>query len=692
MKKLSLILFYFLIFSATLNAEDTKSVLDSQPEILFNYDSIKKKQERLKLKVDFNKAVLLLEQGEYYDAIELFKKTREVLKVPSILNLGVAHYKLMELEKDKSSQRYKKLKRNVLIYFGEVYNIKEAAYSHTYAFMSSAFYLYMVTKDDKYLKEIVVASKKPKSLDEHAKGLVVDTYIKLKQYDDALDTLNSMEFPSELKKALLYIKTRQMEMARLSLERSFETTVNQNTSNKILWFMLFRALKANNLDDLQEIIDKIIDKKRVFRSNKELPLKIFFNRDKFTPQEHLEMVTKFNFDKKVEFLFYFSPFIFSDNDEVFYDSSKGFIFKDEDNLASLQDMVDYNNQFIKLIKEDPIVRRYELEKLLTKDTKSYVYYNLGLASAQIGDYHSAYKYFIQAYKLNPGNKVYGVMTLIAAKKVKIKVSQREYIEQNIMASNGMYKYFGQKLYKMFIMNIQDKKDQKTQEKRYKDDISLRYKNTVFFKALAFLDEMEKGEVKIEGNLFFEDHGKDPLVYLLKLVQKRENETQYQYIARIQNEIPLKINDNFLDGSQIVTQFYIEVLQGVGLLHKADLNIIGSQKPSYLRTKALNELYHGDPELTIKILNYLKDKYKLEDKYTLYMEVAAFLELGKYNDALVTIELIRAILKDEGANFLIGVQLLQDLKLKSAKLYFTNEYNDSFLDFQLENFDDYLETL
>ncbi len=692
MKKLSFSLFYLLIFTAFLNAADTKSVLDSQPEILFNYDTIKQKQERLKLKVDFNKAVLLLEQGEYYDAIELFKKTREVLKVPSILNLGVAHYKLMEMEKDKSSQRYKKLKRNVLIYFGEVYNIKEAAYSHTYAFMSSAFYLYMVTKDDKYLKEIVVASKKPKVLDEHAKGLVVDTYIKLKQYDDALDVLNSMMYPSELKTALLYMKTRQLERARVSLEKAFENTVNQNTSNKILWFMLFRALKANNLDELQETIDKIIDKKRVFRSNKELPLKIFFNRDKFTPQEHLEMVTKFNFDKKVEFLFYFSPFIFSDNDEVFYDSSKGFIFKDEDNLASLQDMVDYNNQFIKLIKEDPIVRRYELEKLLTKDTKSYVYYNLGLASAQIGDYHSAYKYFIQAYKLNPGNKVYGVMTLIAAKKVKIKVPQREYIEQNIMSSNGMYKYFGQKLYKMFIVNIKDKKDQKTQEKKYKNDISLRYRNTVFFKALAFLDEMEKEEVKIEGNRFFEDHGKDPLVYLLKLVQKRENETQYQYIARIQNEIPLKINDNFLDGSQIVTQFYIEVLQGVGLLHKADLNIIGSQKPSYLRTKALNELYHGDPELTIKILNYLKDKYKLEDKYTLYMEVAAFLELGKYNDALVTIELIRAILKDEGANFLIGVQLLQDLKLKSAKLYFTNEYNDSFLDFQLENFDDYLESL
>ena len=692
MKKTIYLIFLFVLSNILMAAP--KSVLDSQPELLNKFDSIKKQQERLNLKVDFNRAVLLLEQGEYYDAIELFKRTRQVLKVPSILNLGVAHYKLMEQEKDKKSDRYKKLKKNVLIYFGEVFNIKEAAYSHTYSFMSASYYLYEITLDEKYLKEIVLASKKPKNLDEHSKRLVVDTYIKLKQYKDAITMLNSMKYPHELKRALLYIKVRDMERARLSLDKALDETVNQNTYNKILWLMVFRALKDNNLEDLEEVVDKIIERRRVFKSNKELPLKIFFNRQKYTPAEHLATVRKFNFDKKVEYLFYFSPFIFSDNEEVFYDSSKGFIFKDDQNLESLQDMVDYNNEFLSLVKKDPIERRFELEKLLKKDTKSYIYYNLGLSSAQIGDYHTAYKYFFQAYKLNPGNKVYGVMTLIAAKKVKIKVPNREYIEQNVMSRDGMYVYFGQKLYRMFISAVEENKKDKKKKKsiKVKEDISVTYKNTIFYKALVFLEDMEKDKVELEGNVFFEDYDKDPLVYLLKLVQKRENETQYQYITRIQNQIPLKINDNFLDGSQIVTQFYIEVLQGVGLLHKADLNKLGSQNPSYLRTKALNELYHGDPGLSVKILNYLRDKYRLEDKYTLYMEVASYLELGQYSDAIVTIELVKAILKDEGANFLIGVQLLQDLKLRSAKQYFTNEYNDSFIDFKLENFDDYLESL
>lgn len=688
MKKFLFIIFFFYSFVYA----ETQTVLDSQSEILFNYDSLKKKQERLNLKVDFNKAVLLLEEGEYYEAIELFKKTREVLKVPSILNLGVAHYKLMEEEKDKTSDRFKKLRKNVLIYFGEVFNIKEAAYSHTYAFMSAAYYLYEITKDDKYLKEIVLASKKPKNIDEHAKRLVVDTYIKLKQYEDALNSLNSMKFPNEIKRALLYVKLRNYENASLSLEKAIENTVNQNTYNKILWIMAFVSLKDNNIDALKETIDKISERKRIFKTNKELPLKIFFNRHKYTPEEHLSMVTKFNFDKRVEFLFYFAPFIFSDNEEVFYDSSKGFIFKDRQNIESLQDMVVYNNQFLNLIKKDPIERRYELEKLLDKDTKSYVYYNLALASAQIGDYHTAYKYFYQAYKLNPGNKVYAAMTLIAAKKVKIRVDDIEYIEQNILSYDGMYKYFGKRLYKLFISTINEKTEKKIVVKKEEDDLSFQYKDTVFYNALMFLDDMVHDEIKIDENIFFEDYDKDPLVFLLELVQKREDETQYQYIKRIQENIPLKINDNFLDGSQIVTQFYINVLQGVGLLHKADLNKLGSQNPSYLRTKALNELYSGDADLTVRILNYLRDKYKLEDKYTLYMEVAAFLELGKYNDALVTIELIKAVLKDESANFLIGVQLLQDLKLKSSKQYFTTEYNDSFIDFKLEKLDDYLESL
>ena len=39
-------------------------------------------------------------------------------------------------------------------------------------------------------------------------------------------------------------------------------------------------------------------------------------------------------------------------------------------------MVEYNAKFLKIVKDDPIIRVVELKKMLTKDTKSYIFYNL----------------------------------------------------------------------------------------------------------------------------------------------------------------------------------------------------------------------------------------------------------------------------------------------------------------------------
>ena len=85
-------------------------------------------------------------------------------------------------------------------------------------------------------------------------------------------------------------------------------------------------------------------------------------------------------------------------------------------------------------------------------------------------------------------------------------------------------------------------------------------------------------------------------------------------------------------------------------------------PSYLRTKALTDLHFNASDETIKILDYLRLEYNLEDKYSMYLMVAALLEAGRYNDASVQISLIRAILNDDGADFLTAVQLIQELKI------------------------------
>ncbi len=206
------LLISILIFSISLFAK--QDLIDSQPEILFKYDQLKKNQEKFKLQVEFNKAILLLEQEEYKKAIIILKNTSKIIKVPSFLNIGIAYYKL---------KQYK----NALLYFENIYNYNEASFLNTYSYLASCYYLYEIKNDKKYLEKIVNITKKYKKISEHSKRILVDTYILLKNYEKALKILDSMKFPMNLKKAILYLKIKDYKKAELFLEQSKEKTFNQ---------------------------------------------------------------------------------------------------------------------------------------------------------------------------------------------------------------------------------------------------------------------------------------------------------------------------------------------------------------------------------------------------------------------------------------------------------------------------------
>jgi tetratricopeptide (TPR) repeat protein len=644
-----------------------KDLIESQPEILFQFDKLKKSQENLSLQVDFNKAVLLLSKNQYKRSIEIFEKTAKILEVPSFLNIGIAYYKLNSID-------------NAIVYLNKIYENELNANDNTFSYISSCYYLYQISKDNKYLDTIIKVTKKFKNLSEHSKRMLADTYIILKEYNKSLKVLNSMDYALDLKKALLHLKLKNYKEADILLKRAKETTVNPNTLNKVLWFSVFTDLKSNNLEQLKDNLDLINENKQTFKTNIELPLEIYFNKNKYTPKEYLNSVVNFKSQRKVDFIYYFAPFIFSDTQEIIYDSAKGFLFNSEDNINSLNEMVEYNAKFLEIVKDDPILRVVKLKKLLKKDTKSYVYYNLGLSYAQINDFHNAYKYFEKAYKLNPGNKLYASMSLITAKNLKIKVKDKDYIETTIKSKKGLYNYFGKELYKLFI-NPEYKIEYK----------ALSYENTIFYKAIGFLQKLEEG-VSLSSHPLLNEYHKDPLIYLIRLVQREKNENDFAYYSRLQDNIPLNLNNNFLEGPLIVTKYYVDILKGLGLFANADLKMTTKHSPSYLRTKALTDLHFNASDETIKILEYLQIEYNLEDKYSMYLMVAALLESGRYNDASVQISLIKAILNDSGADFLTAVQLIQDLKISSAKRYIVEPYLDSLIDFKLIGFDEYLESL
>jgi tetratricopeptide (TPR) repeat protein len=642
-------------------------VIESQPEIIFQFEKLKKTQENLALQVDFNKAVLHLSKNEYNEAIELFKKTAKILEIPSYLNIGIAYYKLNSVD-------------NAIVYLNKIYEKEENSKIHTFSYMSACFYLYQISKDNKYLDTIVKISKKFTDLSEHSKRMLADTYIILKEYENALSILETMDYAMDLKKALIYIKLKEYEKANLLLKKAKENNVNPNTIDKILWFQSFTNLKLNNLEQLKETLDEINTRKNTFKANSELPLEMYFNQNKYTSKQYLDSVLKFDESRKIDFIYYFAPFIFSDSQEIIYDSQKGFIYNQKENIINLEEMVEYNAQFLKIVKDDPIIRVVELKKMLTKDTKSYIFYNLALSCAQINDFNNAFKYFEKAYKLNPGNKLYSSMYLITANRLNIKIQDKDYIETTIKNENGLYNYFAKEIYRLFINS-----------KFTFADKPLNYESTIFYKAIDFLKSMNENK-DISNHMLLDEHFKDPLTFLIRLIQRKENENDFSYFARLQDSLPLTLNDNFLEGPLVITRYYVDILKALGILPNADLRISGGKSPSYLRTKALSDLYLGSPDETIKTLEYLQSEYKLEDKYTMYLIVAALLEAGRYNDASLQISLIKAILNDQDADFLTAVQLIQELKISSAKQFLNNSYLDSLIDFKLIGFDEYLESL
>ncbi len=655
-----------------LNAKEDK-VVESQPQILFEHKKLTTQQEKRELIVKFNTAVLYLEKKQYLKAITLFKESSKILKIASFLNIGIAYYKL-------DSQK------NSYLYLKKIYDLKELQYNDKYSYFSAAYYLYKITKNKKYINEITKIGAKSKRLNEHEKMLVVDTLILQKRYKYALELLNESKNPSKLKAALLNIKLKDYTKAKINLELALTKAKGDNNKNDILWLKVYRDLISNDLPNLSEDIMQIEERKKIFYSNKKMKIELFFNKDKFSSKEYFDKITKFSLDRKLDFVYYFAPFIFEDYTKIDIDSIKSFIIKDKNSINELNMMVKYNADFLKIIKLDPIQRVQVLQKMIEVkyDTNPYEYYNLGLAYAQIYDYNNAYKNFKKAYSLEHGNKLYSVMTILTAKKMNytINKTEKDFMVKNVLSKNGSFKYLAKYLYKIFE-DPSVKLDVK--------NLTTVQKKSIFFRALYFLENIEKNGINKNEPLLVE-FSKDPFVKLLILVAREKDENDYVYISRLQDEIPKVYNNNFIKGSLVITDYYLDTLRALGVFYRTDFNIDNELSPSYLRMKAIVELYSGNPKESIKLMEYVQKKYNLESIDSFYILIASLFASNQSNLAYVMLGEIEFIYKDKDAMFLNGVKLIQDLKLNTATQYFKYKLKGKLVDFKLLKFNEFLETL
>jgi len=667
-KQLILLLLIFTYFSFFQTEARAKQILEYQDRFLSSYDKFNKNDLTRKLVIDFNTGVLKLNEKKYKEAIKIFRKTAIVLRVSSVLNIAISYYNL------KHSSRAK-------LFFRYIYKYPHLKQTNTYAYMSASFYLYKITKDDKYLEDILRTYSMIKQINNRSKSVVVDALILLKRYSKALKVLDTIKENNFLKKAMLRIKLRQYPKARQELNTLYKGTFSRKRLDKILWIKLFLDLKENNFKNFSLDIDTLRPRLKYFKANLALPFKIYYNTNKYSAKYYLKNLLRFNQNRTIDFIFYFAPFIFSDNDQNIYDFSKGFIFKEKKNEKALKYMLKYNASLINTMESDPIIRVEKLRKIIKHKHTSYMYYNLGLACAQVFDFYSAYKYFHNAYKLNPGNKLFAMMSLLSAKRIHLETYDIKEIRKGILNKNGLYKYFGYSLYGLFYRL----------PKQYKVKRFSKYEDSLFAKAILFIKDMQNKK-DLKKTALLKEEFKDPLVYLLALIQKPKKLSNFSYYSSLQAKIPLKFNKNFIEGSFFVSQVYFDVLKSLGLLDKADIKNPRDLKPSYVRIRAILALFNDRPKEAFALIRYLKRKYDFNTRLSKYILVSSMLSEKDFSHASIEISLIQAQYSDTDAGFLTGIQLLQELKLTSLMQNFVYPYRNNLIDFKLIGFDKLLESL
>lgn len=644
---------------------------ESQPHII-KYNKITiQKGTKDDIKVKFNRAVLYLEQNEYLKAIRLFKQTAKKIRVPSFLNIGIAYFKLNSLN-------------NSYLYLKKLYDLKDLANYSLYSYVSASYYLYQITKDRKYLNKLLNSINHTKTIDEYTKLLVIDTYIILKKYKKAIKISLQLKEINDLKLALLYMNVKNYTKSEIRLKQALGKAYDEKKINQILWFQIYLALKTNNINKINNYIEIIEQRIDLFKIYPRMPIKIYFNKDKYNSKYYFKKILKFDDNRKIDILFYFLPFIFSDDKSMEEESKFAFILNEKNSLKSLNLMNKYNKDFINIVKLDPIIRANKLQKELDNKTniKAYEYYNLAVAYGQIFSYQNAYNYFLQAYRLNRANKLYNVMVQVSAKQVNIQIKNKIKIDMinNLKSSKGDYRYFGKKIYQTII------------DKHYKIDetkVDKKVSKTIFYRSLQFLNDTSNNKNR---NLLLNNDYKDQLVFLFDFIIQRDGETRYEYISRLQDYIPKFYNEYFLQGPLIITEYYIDILRALGVFHKVNFDIIDRKTPTYQRTKALVDLYNNKAINTIKIIESLQDRYNLEDKKIFNLLIAGYLSINDYSNASATLGMLQFELKDSNARFLNGVQLINNLKLNSAKISFKKRYDGTLIDIKMVGLNKFLENL
>ncbi len=593
-----------------------------------NLDQVQKSQDRLEQSLWFNKGVLELKNKNYKEAIYFFTKTKNFQKYPSLLNIAIAKYNQKQ-NKNSYSLFLKLIDPNIID-------------EDLYVYLSANIYLFKITKDKKYLSNIKEQFSHAINASDRERKILIDSYIQLDDFKKAELIIDQNNMIDKYKKGLLSLVNGNYFEAKEYLEEQLKIIYDKKTKYNIEWFLLYADLKLGNMDKLALRIDNLSQYKDETFPNDNYPISLDINLNKYDQKYYFKKIQKLDLDTKIDLVFYFTSYLFSDDAQVQYSIANSFFLLKQDMLNNLDKMTSYNKLLLKYVQTDPYTLREKLTQFKYKHKKSYMYFNLGLAFANIGEYNDALEQFKIASNLQPGNRMYVLYTLLCAKKLNKTFKGQKQLQGMLNSTNG----------------------EGIEKARFLNTLLLKGKN-ISKNDMYGIDDDRLGQyIEYLGckdedcsKLSFFDDSTDPVKNILYL-NANKKQSEFVTISNIQDNIlQIKVSKNSLP---VVYNLYGNYMKGVGLKYK---------------------LSNQDEEYISQYSNKI-ESFNLQSKDNLYILAASSLNNQNTEDAYATLVLINTIYKDTNSSFLIALRYLSSQEFDEALNRFKTPLTHEYFDFKL----------